>query len=283
MALGLTQKQLFQFYAVGLGLLALAVFQASQLNQGARLSFLDVGQGDAILIQTPEFHQVLIDAGIGSKVVDELGKTMDFFDKDIDLFVVTHPDRDHFAGILDVLQKYKINRILVTGIVSTDSMYREFLSQAKTTGIPFDFAESNRDYQIGTDLYLDILYPPKNNGLIGQSPSDKNNTSVAIRLLQKNGTGMKPLAIMAGDAEIPEETQILASGEDVRAEILKLGHHGSKSSTSDAFLKAVNPKTVVVSAGIDNRYGHPAPETMEKVKGLEVRRTDREGTVTIAF
>lgn len=283
MALGPNQKQLFQFYAVGLGLLALALNQAFQLQQGARLSFLDVGQGDAILIQTPEFHQILIDAGVGSKVVDELGKTMDFFDKEIDLFVLTHPDRDHFAGVLDVLQKYKINRILMTGVVSNDSMYREFLSQAKAEGIPIEFAESDRDYQIGTDLYLDVLYPPRENLLIGQSPSDKNNTSVALRLLQSKGGGMKPLALMAGDAEAPEEALILASGEDVRAEILKLGHHGSKSSTTETFLKAVNPSVAVVSAGLGNRYGHPAPETMEKVKNLEIRRTDKEGTVTITF
>ena len=137
MKLGLTRNQLIWFYGVGLGVLILVTFQAIQMGRSPTISFLDVGQGDAILIKTAESHQILIDAGIGSQVVDELGKNMDFFDKSIDLFILSHPDRDHFAGILDVMQKYKIERILMTGVASTDSMYREFLEQAKATGTWF--------------------------------------------------------------------------------------------------------------------------------------------------
>ncbi len=281
---------------MGFGALTLASLQAFQIGEAPSIRFLDVGQGDAILIKTAEKHQILIDAGIGSQTVDDLGENMDFFDKSIDLFILSHPDRDHFAGILDTLQKYRIERILMTGVVSTDSMYQDFLNQAKASGIPIDFASSDQDLQIGQNLFLDVIYPLKNQSWIGQSPNDKNNTSTMVRLVQKTGNcggggtsgicgknDTRSIALLNGDAELPEESEVLAAGEDVGAEILKLGHHGSKSSTSDGFLGAVSPTTVVVSAGAANKYGHPAPETMEKVKGLEVRRTDQEGTLMFKF
>jgi competence protein ComEC len=283
MKLRLTQKQLVWFYGVGFGVLALAIFQAAQMSQGGSIHFLNVGQGDSILIQTPEFHQILIDAGPGSAVVDELGKTMGFFDKSIDLFVLSHPDRDHFAGALDVMQKYKIDRFLLTGVASEDTLYQEFLSQAKAARIPIDFAEADQDYRIGSNLYLDVLYPLKGQSLVGQTPSDKNDTSAMIRLVRKESDETSSIALLTGDAEAPEESEVMVAGEDLKTEILKLGHHGSKFSTSDEFLKEVSPKTVVVSAGEGNKYGHPSPETMEKVKNMIIRRTDREGTITLKF
>lgn len=284
------------FIIIGLSALVLAAFQAFQTVQGSSIRFLDVGQGDAILIKTAESHQILIDAGIGAQVVDELGKNMDFFDKTIDLFVLSHPDRDHFAGILDVMQKYKIEKILMTGVASTDSMYREFLAQAKAAGIPIEFANADRDVQIGPDLFLDILYPLKGQNFVGQMPKDKNNTSTIMRVVQKVGicgecagcgicgtNDYHSIALLNGDAEFPQEYEIMAAGEDVSADILKMGHHGSKHATSEWFLKAVSPKTVVASVGAGNSYGHPNPETLERVKGLEVRRTDLEGTIVFEF
>jgi len=271
------------FIIIGLSAFVLAAFQAFQTIQRPSIRFLDVGQGDAILIKTAESHQILVDAGMGSAVVDELGKSMDFFDKSIDLFVLSHPDRDHFAGVLDVMQKYKIERILMTGVASTDSMYRDFLAQAKATGTPIEFANDDRDIQIGPNLFLDVLYPLRGQNLVGLMPSDKNNTSTMVRLVRKDGNSIHSIALFNGDAEFPEESEVLAAGEDVSADILKLGHHGSKFATSEWFLKAVAPKTVVASVGADNKYGHPNPETLERVKGLEVRRTDREGTIVFEF
>jgi competence protein ComEC len=279
----LNQKAWGWFYGVGLGVLGLAIFQAIQMGRGPSINFLDVGQGDSILIQTPEFHQILIDAGPGSAVVDELGMAMGFFDRSIDLFILSHPDRDHFAGVLDAMQKYRIERILMTGVASEDSMYHEFLSQAKANGVQIELASDDRDIQIGPDLYLDVLYPLKGQNLTGQVPSDKNNTSTMAKLVQKDGNIIKSIALLNGDAEFPEEFEVLAAGADVTANILKLGHHGSKFATSDWFLKAVSPKTVAISVGAGNSYGHPNPETLERVKGVGVKRTDREGTITFEF
>jgi competence protein ComEC len=260
-------------------LLQLLLYQVFWLtNNKASVSVLDVGQGDAILIQTPEYKNILVDAGPDGKVIDELGKKLGFFDKDIDLFVLTHPHSDHFAGFFDVIQKYNVKRIAMTGVSAEDPLYAEFLSQIKTLGIPVLFPASDKDMQIGRDLFLDFIYPFAGESLIGQQASNANNTSVVIKLTDKNG----PLAMFMGDAENNLEREILLSGQDISANILKLGHHGSRTATSDAFLQAVSPETTVISAGKDNQFGHPHAETMEKIKDLDVRQTI-DGTVEFNF
>ncbi|MCK5610341.1 MBL fold metallo-hydrolase [Candidatus Pacearchaeota archaeon] len=262
-----------------IGLLFLVTIQCFAVHQKLTVSFLDVGQGDAIFIQTPEHHNILIDAGAGAMVVDEMSKAMNFFDKTIDLFILTHPHRDHYGGILDVLQKYDIEKIMLTGVVTNDPMYGDFLHTIKAKNIDLIFVQNNQDLQIGSDLYLDFLYPFEGQSLVGQAVHNKNNTSIVARLLQRNSDGWTPLMLLTGDAEIEQEREILLSGQGVGSGILKLGHHGSKTATSDPFLAAVNPLTVVVSAGLDNKFEHPHAETIEKVKHLEVRNTMMEGLV----
>ena len=268
--------------------MCLAILQFSQLGSGLRVGFLDVGQGDAILIQTPEHHQILIDAGPGSQVLEGLGRRMRFFDKTIDFFVLTHPDRDHFGGILDVMQKYKIGVILMSGVVSGDLAYQDFLDRADRAKIPIWFAQNDQDLEISPGVVLDVLYPPTGQSFVGQEFKDKNNTSVVMRLVQKgadpwSAEGWRPLVMLMGDAEGPEEEALLASGQDLRAEILKLGHHGSKTGTSEAFLAAVHPKMAIVSVSADNKFGHPAPETLARLKSIQVRRTDGEGDITLKY
>lgn len=283
-----TNKQWLWFYGIGLGFLFLAILELTRLGVGLSVSFLDVGQGDAILIQTPEHHQILIDAGPGSAVLEGLGRRMDFFDKDIDLFVLSHPDRDHFAGILDVLQKYRINTVLMSGVVSGDAEYRDFLNQISANKTSVWFAQSDQDLEVSPGVVLDVLYPLAGQSYIGQEPVDKNNTSVVMRLVERaaNRWGAeewRPLILFTGDAEEPEEKMLLASGQELRAETLKLGHHGSKTATSDAFLAAVNPKTAIISVGADNKFGHPHAETLAKLGSMPVRRTDKGGDITFKY
>lgn len=275
----LSKKQWFSFYAVAIGCLFLVSQVFADVHREFRVSFLDVGQGDSILIQTPEFKTILIDTGPDSTVVDRLGEQMGFFDKSIDLFILTHPDRDHHAGILDVMRQYQIKQILLTGVSNRDPMYLEFLAEAKRQNIPIVFPQSDEDWQIGSDLYLDLLYPYAGQDLVGQSVKNRNNTSVVLRLLRQTDDGMEALMMLSGDAEVEQERELVVSGQDLTADILKLGHHGSKTSTTDGFLAAVDPKTVVISVGKDNQFGHPHPETMEKVADLEVRQTMGEGTI----
>lgn len=253
-------------------MLFLAILPFFNVHQRLKVSVLDVGQGDAILIQTPEYHNILIDAGPDSVVIDQMGGRMSFFDKTIDLFILTHPHRDHYGGILDVMQKYEIKKVLLTGVVSGDPMYLDFLEKARKRS-ELVFVQNHQDVQVGPNLYLDILYPFKNRSLVGQDVHNKNNTSIVARLVRRHSDEWEALAMLTGDAEVEEEREILLSGQDVTSNILKVGHHGSRTATSDAFLVAVDPSTAVISAGIDNKFEHPHPETMEKIGHLDVRQT----------
>ncbi len=259
--------------------MVLSLFQIAAVNQPLLLSALNVGQGDAIFIQTPEHHNILVDAGEGGQVVDELGKQLGFFDKTIDLFILTHPHRDHYGGFLEALQKYEVKNIALTGVSSHDAAYADLIRRVKEMGIPVVFPDNSRDIHIGPNLYLDVLYPFAGQSLVGQEVRNKNNTSVVMRLLKRTPERMASLAILTGDAEVEEERELLLSGQDLSATLLKAGHHGSRTATSDSFLSAVHPKTVVISAGKDNSFGHPHPETMEKLRGLEVRQTMEEGSI----
>jgi competence protein ComEC len=280
----LTAKQWVLSHFIAMSLLFLVGWSFfGVLGQSLAVSFLDVGQGDAILIQTPEYKNILIDAGVGSKVVDELGAQIGFFDKTIDLFVLTHPDIDHYMGLLDVFQKYEVEKILMTGVVSNNSIYKTFLKEVNERDIEVIFASADRDIQIGENVYLDVLYPFVGQSFMGQEVKDKNNTSVTIRVVRRGEKGWENLVMLSGDAEIPQETELLLSGQDLEARVLKLGHHGSKTSTMDGFLGAVKPAVAVVSAGKDNKFGHPHAEVMEKVMNLEVMSTADEGVITLNF
>ncbi len=275
-----SQKQWVLSHLVLLSALTLVMFQFLRMaDAGLTLSFLDVGQGDAILIQTDAGRNILIDAGPDSAVVDQLGKTMGFFDKTIDLFIMTHPDKDHYAGILDVFGKYDVKRVMMTGVISDGVLYRMFLEELKTRAIPVTITTSDQDLWLGGSTYLDVLYPLPGQNWVGKTVKNKNDTSIVVRLMRSG----ESLAVLTGDTEFIEEKEILRSGQDVAGKILKLGHHGSKTSTSDEWLKAVAPTTAVVSAGRDNQYGHPHPETMERVKALAIRSTQKEGTVSLSF
>lgn len=278
----LTLKHWGVVYAVLIGLLLLVLLQWASVHQHLKVTVLDVGQGDAILIQTPEYHTVLIDAGADSVVMDQLGETLGFFDKTIDLFILTHPHRDHYGGILDVMQKYRIKKILLTGVASRDPMYLEFLEVAKRQS-EILFARSDQDVWIAPDLYLDILYPFAGQSLMGQEVNNLNNVSVVTKLLHFQNDHWEPLFMLMGDAEQEEEREILLAGQNVTSSILKIGHHGSRTATSDAFLAAVSPMTAVISVGKDNSFQHPHPETMEKLADLEVRQTMEEGMIEFNF
>lgn len=267
-------------YIIVIFILFLSATQTKNIiGSNLSVSVLDVGQGDAILIQTPEYKNILIDAGENGVINEELGKQVSFFKKKIQLAVITHPHRDHFGGFLEVLQKYPIESIMFTGVVSHDPMYTSLINEITKRKIPIIFPSNDKDIEISPNTFLDVIYPFKDQGFIGQEVKNKNNTSIVIRLV-RNG---ESLILLTGDAEHEEEKEILLAGQEIESPILKLGHHGSRTATSDEFLKAVNPKTVVISAGIGNKFNHPHKETMEKVKNLDVRKTMEGGTVQFNF
>jgi len=257
-------------------LLGMSIYQFILIkNHHLKLSFLNIGQGDAILIQTSNYKNILIDAGPNAKVVEELSKKLNFFNQKIDLFIMTHPDADHYAGILDVFQKYPIQSVIMTGITVKNQLYTSFQKELKKRHIPVLYSDNTKDIQIGPNLYLDLLYPFKGESLIGQNVKNRNDHSIGLMLRRKN---KQALALLTGDAEEEEETELLLSGQDFESPIFKLGHHGSRTSNSQKFLNAIHAKNIVISAGKDNKFHHPHPETLKRVEGLNIFSTTN-GTV----
>jgi competence protein ComEC len=224
------------------------------------VKFLDVGQGDAIYIETPDGFEVLIDGGSSATVLRQLAKGRSFFDREIDLVVATHPDTDHVGGLVDVLDRYQVINILMTEVNHDAAAARAFeLAAAAEPGVTIVTAEAGQVIRLGASTTLRILSP---RGEVTNWQS--NNASIVIQLVYGDIEFM-----FTGDAPSTIENYLVdVYGLTLASEVLKLGHHGSKTSTSDSFLRVVSPDYAVVSAGRDNRYGHPAGEVIDRVNAF---------------
>jgi len=253
------------------------------------VDFLDVGQGDAVFIETPQGHQILIDGGPNSSVLAKLAELMPFWDKTIDLVILTHPEKDHMTGILDVLQKYKVSYFLWTGVIKNDAENKKLasildeiqtpksnfllaaLNQSSATKVLI--ASAGEEIKAG-DVLVDILFPVEN--LEGQDlKNSANDTSIINKIVYGENS-----FLFTGDIGSGTEKELVSSGKDIVSDVLKVAHHGSKYSTSDLFLQTVSPKYAVIEVG-KNSYGHPTPEVLQRLEkfGIKVLRTDRDGDI----
>ncbi len=238
------------------------------------VDFLDVGQGDAIFVETPQHHQVLIDGGPDSTILSKLQQLMPAEDKTIDIVVLSHPEKDHFFGLLDVLQRYKADYILWTGVKRDTPEYeqwQEVLLAQKKQGAKIITVQAGRQIKMG-NVYFNIFSPADN--LQGKEYKDSNDTSIVAKLV----LGASDF-LFTGDISAKAEKAL--NPRDLSADVLKISHHGSKYSSSELFLQAAAPEIAVVSAGKDNSYGHPAPETLQRLNkfGIQVLRTDLYGDI----
>lgn len=250
------------------------------------VAFLDIGQGDAIFIEAPNGNQVLVDGGPNAKVLSELGKVMEWYDKSIDMIVATHPDKDHIGGLVDVLKRFEVARVLEPGATSESLLGKTFseLVEAERWGAGSQVAEriiARRGMEIILDekagVVLTVLYPTGD-----VSKEDTNDASIVMRLVYGETEVM-----LTGDAPKEVERRVLElaklDGENLQSDILKVGHHGSKTSTDESFVRALNPTHAVISLGRDNKYGHPNGEVLDTLGKfpLEVLRTDQSGTIMV--
>ncbi len=239
--------------------------------------FLDVGQGDATFIEAPGGTQVLIDGGPGSAVLRELGDAVGFFDRDIDLLIATHPDMDHIGGLVDVLARYEIKTILITENENDTPVAEAFTDAVSKEGATVLYARRGQVFDLGAgdagSTTLMILFPDRE-----VSGLESNTSSIVARLSYGSTdfmlTGDSPIAI--------EEYLVSLYGTQLESEVLKAGHHGSRTSTAATFVAAVDPEYAVISAGKDNRYGHPHQEVVDILQGAGtmVKNTAEEGSVT---
>lgn len=237
---------------------------------------LDVGQGDAIFIETPDDYQILIDGGPDKSVLHELGQVMPFWDRTIDVVVLTHPHSDHVAGLVEVLRRYRIKKIYMTGVLHTSSDYITFLNLIDEKNIERQVVIEPSVLYLDHGIYFDFIYPLKS--FAGLQVQSLNNTSIVNRLAWGESE-----IILTGDLENEGEEELLNSDQDISADILKSGHHGSATSSRDEFVELVNPETAVISVGSGNGFGHPSGRTLKKFErmAIEVMRTDQEGMISL--
>ena len=268
------RKQLPEYSLGGLIIAASLVWAAIfylQDRDYLTVAFLDIGQGDAIFIEAPNGNQVLIDGGPNQKVLSELSKVMPFYDRSIDVVIATHPDADHIGGLPEVLARYDIDYVFDSASASDTGVYKEWTSSVEKENARYTHVFRGTRILLGENVRLDILYP-----FPGQISEDANNMSVVAKLIYG-----KTCFILTGDLERVGEFKLL--DDDISCEVLKIGHHGSKTSTSDAFLAAIAPKFAVIQSGEDNKYGHPNGIVLNKLQAADIAalRNDELGLIKI--
>ena len=245
-------------------------------RRGLTFAMLDVGQGDALFVESPTGTQVMFDAGPARRVLGPLQRITSPFDRSIDAVVITNPDADHIGGFLDILKNYKVGAVFEPGTLNDSKTFQNLQAEIKNRNIPRVLARRGMRLHIGGGAYIDILFPDRD-----VSGWTTNDGSVVARL-SYGATSI----MLTGDASAKTEKIILSQyeGTKLESDILKVGHHGSRSSSSDSFVRAVSPLYAVISDGRDNKYGHPHPEVLDTLTqfGAQILRTDLLGTVILS-
>ncbi|MBI2064125.1 MAG: MBL fold metallo-hydrolase, partial [Candidatus Yanofskybacteria bacterium] len=248
---------------------------AGQKDGLLKIYFLDVGQGDSIFIEAPNGNQVLVDGGPDNSVLSELGKVMSFYDRDIDIVILTHSDADHITGLIEILDRYDVKNVVYSDIIRKSALYNAWQDVVAEEGANIIDPIAGKTINLGNDIILTIIYPGES--LAGKTMEKTNNNSV-ITMLKYGETEV----LLTGDIEKQTERSVVLNGMSVDADILKVAHHGSKTSTIEEFLTAVSPEVAIIQVG-KNRYGHPTREVLDRLEksGIKYYRNDLDGTIKI--
>lgn len=243
-------------------------------SQYLQVHFLDVGQGDSALIETPSGVQVLIDGGADGRVLSKLSRQMSFFDKDIDIVVGTHPDKDHIGGLIDVLKRYTAHTILTTENKGDTGTYALYNKLKKAEGAEVLNVRRGQVFTLDASTTLRVLFPDSD-----PTDMESNTSSIVLQLTYGSSTFM-----FTGDSpKNIEEYLVHVEGSGLKSDVLKLGHHGSRTSSSEVYIDTVQPKFAIISAGKNNKYGHPHVEVTDMLfnKHIPMLETSKEGTITM--
>lgn len=237
------------------------------------VAFLDVGQGDAALITTPGGRQVLIDGGRSRSVLRALSKEMAWYDRTIDVVIATHPDTDHVGGLFPVLERYRVLHILRPGVGTEKEVTQSLLKEIANEDATETLARRAQRIDLGTDAYIDILFPDRD-----VSGIETNAGSIIARLVYGDTS-----FLFTGDApQAIEEYLVSLDGSGLQSDVLKVGHHGSDTSSAPLFVGFVSPEHAVISRGCDNSYGHPHETVLATLNQFNIQTHDTctDGTVT---
>lgn len=240
------------------------------------ISFFDIGQGDAIFIEAPTGNQILIDGGPDNSILAKLGTAMPFWDRSLDAIILSHPHADHLDGLVEVVKRYDVGTVIESGVSHSIPEYAEWHNLLREKNVPVVIAEAGQHIDAGGGVVLDILSPFEN--FEGASPKNVHDATVVTRLVYASTS-----VLLMGDAEEKLEYRFLYSGTLIDSDILKVGHHGSKTSTSEEFLQAVSPDAAIIQVGRKNRYGHPKQEVLDRLATFNSRvfRTDLDGDILL--
>ncbi|MGI9862573.1 ComEC/Rec2 family competence protein [Moorella naiadis] len=236
-----------------------------------RVHFLDVGQGDAILLQLPDNKNILIDAGSNEAGPTVIKNLKEYGVTQLDYVIGTHPHEDHIGGLAQVIAAFPVGKVYLPRVTHNTDTYRDLLLAIKNKGLQATEAKAGASLPLGEDVQATFVSPAKSNY------EDLNDYSAVLHL-----TYGKTTFLFTGDAGTTAEQEMLAAHQPLKADVLKVAHHGSRTATSTAFLKAVSPRYAVISVGQGNDYGHPHVQTLQRLQkaGAKIYRTDQEGTIT---
>lgn len=250
----------------------IAYYQTNK--QGLEVIFLDVGQGDAVLVLQGS-NQMLIDGGkSGKSLLEKLGKYIPFWDRQIEVVAATHPDQDHIGGLIGVLQSYKVDKVIKTKAESESQTYKVLAKEIEGEGAEIVEAAKGVSLKFPNGAEAEIIYPLAS--LSSENIKDSNAGSVVARLnFGENNF------LFTGDLPSEQEQELLGNNADIKADVLKVAHHGSKYSSSSEFLDKVNPREAIISVGKNNSYGHPAQEALDRImkNKIKILRTDELGDI----
>lgn len=234
-----------------------------------RIHFIDVGQGDAIFIETPG-QNMLVDAGVRESGVTEYLQSLDI--ERIDIVIGTHPHADHIGGLIEVFQTFEVGEVIDPGVTHTTTTFHYYMSTIDLYDIPFTVGRKGMHWQLSDDAGMLLLHP------VNPSSDHLNNASIVARV-----TLGEIKILLTGDAEREAEEEMLNDPHLLASHILKVGHHGSWTSSTEDFLDAIQPEISIIQCGEDNPYGHPHDVAMERLNAVdtEIYRTDLHGHVII--
>lgn len=277
------QKKHLQWLVLGILLVTTLFIWGIEIRRDRRgeltVSFLDVGQGDAIYIEAPNGNQVLIDGGRGRQTLRALGRVMPFGDRSLDLVIATHPDQDHVGGLPDIVARMQIDGVMTTENTSATGAYEAFENEVRAEQAMRILARSGERIMLDEGVVLEILSPDRN--VAGW----ETNTASVVAKLSYGATSF----LFTGDAPqeiekymVNKNTNTGTGSSNLSSTVLKLGHHGSRTSTSRIFLSAVDPSYAIISAGKENTYGHPHKEVTDLLDEFNIPSlsTADRGTVT---
>jgi competence protein ComEC len=270
-------------FCVLLFVLTFTIYLSESLKptENFRVTFFDVGQGDAALYQTPKNLKILVDGGVDNKILNHLGKHLAWLDNEIDMVVATHDDADHIFGLIKVLEKYKVKVLFVSLPNSENEIMQKIIEVAINKNVKVVTIDKPAVVNTDDGIIIKFLFPTIN--LDGVD--DGNNASVVTQIIYKGSTGDVKI-LSTGDLGVGGEKYLVSVyGDDLKSNILKLGHHGSDTSTSPEFLQKVKPEVAIVSAGRNNKFGHPHQSVIDLLSkfNVNVRQTNLEGNIYFEF